>query len=449
MLSKIAPDARGAPGLRARDVKVFSPMSPAEDRDVPASPEHVSSAIPRHEIPGAQRPLTAKEQPRPASSRVALLGAAGLFAAISWQPIIPFLPLHLSRIGFTAAQIGILMSLLSLAMATVELEVGRIAGVFGRRWTLLGGFLANTVATIWLAHAHAVAVAGALAAVGTARAMMWAPLFAAVADTASAQTWGRAFAVFWLWTSVAFLTGPALGGLIVARYGMVAVFYVGAAFSLLALPALIAVTDPARPTLRVTVAGAENILRVPAIFRLCVANLLYYSMTGIWLTFLPLYAAGQGVSVLMIGWVFTLQGLTYALVQIPTGRLADRLGPERLVIPALIGRSLLAGLAPLFHAPFAFLLAGALYGFVGGFLPVPLTTLMARLVPREQYTTVMGVYNSSGDLGFFLGPLLGGAAAVLGILAPFFLCVPLGLAGVAIGISGMAAAARSPELASL
>jgi MFS family permease len=76
-------------------------------------------------------------------------------------------------------------------------------------------------------------------------------------------------------------------------------------------------------------------------------------------------------------------------------------------------------------------------------LPVPLTTLIARLVPQEHYTTAMGVYNSSGDLGFFIGPLLGGGAALLGILAPFFLCVPLGIAGVAVGLSGIQAAQRA------
>jgi hypothetical protein len=54
--------------------------------------------------------------------------------------------------------------------------------------------------------------------------------------------------------------------------------------------------------------------------------------------------------------------------------------------------------------------------------------LIARVTTREHYTSAMGVYNSSGDLGFFVGPLLGGAAAFLGIAAPFLLCAPLGAA---------------------
>jgi MFS family permease len=414
------------------------------DRDTPARPENDPLSAPAESVAPIRQGPAADEWMRSANARIALLGVAGFLAAISWQVVIPFLPLHLQQTGFGPAEIGILASFLNLAMAIVELEVGRVAGVFGRRWTLVAGFFFNSVAMIWLAQTRTwQMVAVAIATVGAFRAMMWVPLFAEVAHTASAQTRGRTFGTFWFWTSVAFLIGPALGGLIVALHGTRAAFYVGSAFSVIALPALIAATDPSRPAIQVTVGGAARVLRIPAIPRLCMANLFYYSVTGIWMVFLPLYATQQRVPVLTIGYVFTLQGLTYALVQIPTGRLVDRLGPERLFIPAIVGRGILAALVPLLHTPFAFLLAGAAFGLAGGFLPVPLTTLMARLVPQEHYTTAMGVYNSSGDLGYFIGPLLGGAAALLGILAPFFLCVPLGLVGVVAGLSGMAGAQQA------
>jgi MFS family permease len=78
-------------------------------------------------------------------------------------------------------------------------------------------------------------------------------------------------------------------------------------------------------------------------------------------------------------------------------------------------------------------------------IPVTFTTLVSRMVPREKYTTAMGIYNSSGDLGFFIGPLLGGIAALLGIRAAFLLSLPLGAATVLIGLTGIAAAGRSQE----
>jgi MFS family permease len=419
-------------------------MDSPTNRDTPALPENDSPSTQTESVVPLKQEHAAEGWMRLPSARIALLGVAGFLAAISWQVVIPFLPLHLQSIGFPLSQIGILASFLNLAMGIVELEMGRVAGVFGRRWTLVAGYFFNSVSMVWLAHMGTWAGVGvAIATVGAFRAMMWVPLFAEVAHTASERTRGRAFGTFWFWTSVAFLIGPALGGLIVSLHGTRTAFYVGSAFSLIALPALIAATDPGRPAQQVTVMGVGKVLRIPAIPRLCAANLLYYSVTGIWMTFLPLYAAQQQISVLTIGWMFTLQGLTYALVQVPTGRLVDRLGPERLFLPAIVGRAVLAALVPLLHSQTAFLLAGAAFGLAGGFLPVPLTTMMARLVPQENYTTTMGVYNSSGDIGYFIGPLLGGAAALLGILAPFFLCVPLGIAGVAVGLSGIEAAQRA------
>jgi len=366
---------------------------------------------------------------RASNVRLGLFGAAGLLTAISWQVVIPVLPLHLARIGYSAAQIGLLASLLSLAMGLVELEVGRIAAVFGRRWTLLGGLALHGIALLWAAEVRAAAaVGGALAAVGTARATMWTPLMAGVAEDAAAHARGRIFGTFWSVTSVGFLVGPVVGGFVASQYGDRAAFYLGTALSLIAMPVILAITDPGRPASPEPRVRPAEVLRDPTFLRLCLANHLHYAVAAIWMTFLPLYAATQGLSVLVIGEVFAVQGLTYALCQFPTGRLVDRIGPERLIVPAVLGRAAASLLVPLLHTPAAFLAVGALYGFIGGVVPVSFTTLIARITPRERYTSAMGVYNSSGDLGFFVGPLIGGAAALLSITAPFLLCAPIGAA---------------------
>src|SRR5579864_674335 len=371
---------------------------------------------------------------RAASSRIAavrlgLYGAAGLLTAISWQVVIPVLPLHLSRIGYSAAQIGFLASLLSLAMGLVELEVGRIAAAAGRRRTLIGGLALHAVALLWAAKARAAAAVGvALGGIGSARATMWTPLMAGIAEEAAAQTQGRTFGIFWSVTSLGFLVGPLAGGFVASLYGDRAAFYLGTALSLLGMPVIFALTDPGRPAIAAPRVRPWEALRDRCFARLCLANHLHYAVSAIWTTFLPLYAAKQGLSVLVIGEIFAVQGLTYTLCQIPTGRLADRIGPERLIAPAVIGRAAASLLVPLLHTPAAFFAMGALYGLAGGIVPVSFTTVIARITPRERYTTAMGVYNSSGDLGFFAGPLLGGAAALLGIAAPFLLCAPLGAA---------------------
>jgi MFS family permease len=382
------------------------------------SPDNSTVAAPAPPDASASSPL-----------RLGLFGAAGLLTAISWQVVIPVLPLHLERIGYSAAQVGVLASLLSLAMGLVELEVGRIAAVFGRRQTLVGGLLLHAAALVWAAVARApVALSLALMAVGTARATMWTPLMAGIAEEAAAHTRGRTFATFWFVTSLGFLLGPAAGGLVASLHGGRAAFYLGSVLSLLAVPVIFPIAGAARPPVRTARLRPAEVLRDPVFARLCLANHLHYAVSAIWSTFLPLYAAQQGLSVLAIGEIFAVQGLMYTLCQLPIGRLADRIGAERLVAPSVVGRALASLIVPFLHVPAAFFAMGALYGLAGGIVPVTFTILITRMTTRERYTTAMGVYNSSGDLGFFAGPLVGGAAALLGLTAPFLLCAPLGAA---------------------
>jgi MFS family permease len=374
-------------------------------------------------------PRLEARSPRLAAVRLCLYGAAGLLTAISWQVVVPVLPLHLSRIGYSATQIGFLASLLSLAMGLVELEVGRIAAVLGRRRTLVGGLALHALALVWAAKARAATAVGlSLGAIGCARATMWTPLMAGIAEEAAAHARGRTFGIFWSVTSLGFLVGPVLGGYIASLHGDRSAFYLGTALSLLGVPVILSITDPGRPSAAAPRVPLWEALRDRCFSHLCLANHLHYAVSAIWTTFLPLYAAQQGLSVLVIGEIFAVQGLTYTLCQIPTGRLADRVGPERLLAPAVIGRAAASLIVPLLHGPGAFLLMGAAYGVFGGIVPISFTTVITRITPRERYTTAMGVYNSSGDLGFFVGPLVGGAAALFGIAAPFWLCAPLGAA---------------------
>src|SRR2546426_11090274 len=82
-------------------------------------------------LPEKPAPPIAPTRARRRIPRSLLLGAGGFFGAISWQVVLPVLPLHLSKIGYTPSQVGGLISVLSLAMGVVEFYVGRIEEAFG------------------------------------------------------------------------------------------------------------------------------------------------------------------------------------------------------------------------------------------------------------------------------------------------------------------------------
>jgi len=411
---------------------------------MPSHPESVSAAGQEHDssTAAARQPVGTPNL----NLRIALLGTAGFLGAVSWQFVTPILPVHLARIGYSAAQIGTLVSLLSLAMGLVELEAGRITAALGQRRALAVGLLANAAAMVWIAVTRAAGgIAGGLMIVGAGRATFWSPLHATVAATASGETRGRAFGVFWCLTSVAFLAGPAIGAYVAVRFGVPATFYLGSAVSLVTVGIVFAIATTPTASVSAPAPASWEVLRDPIVLRLCLVNHVYNAVSAIWSTFLPLYMVHRGLSVVAIGWLFTIQGLTYALVQIPTGRVADRIGPERLLLPGLVGRAAMVLLVPLMHSTTPLMLAAAVSGLAGGTVPVTFTTLVARFSPRGHYTSAMGVYNSSSDLGFFVGPLIGGAAALWGISAPFYLALPLAIAGVFVAQSGRAAIASAQQ----
>jgi len=370
------------------------------------------------------------------ASRVPLLAAAGFCGNMSWQLVLPVLPLHLARIGYAPAEIGALISVLSLVMGTVELEAGPIATAVGRRAALLAGFSGNAICRVLTSVARSAgAVASALGAVGAARAVFVPQLQAAVAESGTPSTRGRMFGMYWFGASVATLAGPALGGGVAAQHGDRAAFYLAAGFSVLALPMVATVAGRRGALPRSSLREVKVVLSHGAVLRLCGACLLCFAITGLWSTFLPLHMARQGISVSVVGWVFTVQGSVYTLLQAAIGRMIGHRRADWLAPAGIVGMSAAAFVVPFLRTPAEFLALGACYGASFGVIPVTFATRVTGFLVRDHFTTAMGVYNSAIDYGLFLGPLLGGALALVGPAAPFALALPLGLAALLLSVN--------------
>jgi len=377
------------------------------------------------------------------------LAGAGFCVNISWQVVLPILSLYLAHLGFSLTGIGLVVGVFSLSMGLVELQASVIAAALGRRWSLLGGCAVNALCLSAAALGHTRAlVAVALAAVGAARGVLIPPLHATVADSATPEGRGRAFGVFWLCTSTAALIGPAIGGFVAARSGEGTPFVLGALFSLAAIPLLAGWRVPGRAARRASFGDFMAFLSAPPVARIGASILLCYSLAGVWTTYLPLYAARQGVSVVVIGWIFAIQGGMYAVMQVPTGRLVGRGRGRWLTLAGIVGMAVTELAVPLLHGGPQLLAAGAVYGMALGLTPVTFAMLLTGRVAPDQTTAAMSVYNSAIDLGLFAGPLLGAAAARFSVAAPFLLALPLGLTAVAVGLRAprqTAAAAPAPR----
>jgi MFS transporter, DHA1 family, multidrug resistance protein len=127
----------------------------------------------------------------------------------------------------------------------------------------------------------------------------------------------------------------------------------------------------------------------------------------------PGFAQTIGASLTMLGSYGSVSALAMLILSLPLGRLSDKFGRKRLMIPGLIlfiavPLSYLLASNPLHLYPIRILLGlGMGLVFSNGFL------LMTELSSLELRNLAQGVYMTSMGIGFTLGPLIGGYTAKL------------------------------------
>ncbi|HZU67001.1 MAG TPA: MFS transporter [Ktedonobacteraceae bacterium] len=128
--------------------------------------------------------------------------------------------------------------------------------------------------------------------------------------------------------------------------------------------------------------------------------------------FLPLIRQNVGLDFTQGGTLAAASTLTYALMQIPAGYLADRFGARRLFLMGLIGSSVLSLSFALLHVYWLLVLNQAISGFFRALMFAPGLLLINALFPPNRRAMAMGLYvaggSSSNVLLNIFGPYLVG-----------------------------------------
>jgi MFS family permease len=134
---------------------------------------------------------------------------------------------------------------------------------------------------------------------------------------------------------------------------------------------------------------------------------------SICLPFLPLYLHQErGLVMTLIGVFFLIGGICSSTTQIVGGVLADRLGRRRLLLGTSIVRMFLySGLATLiaFSAPVWSIITLYIAGQSVGMMMRPaMTAMVADLSPENQLTETYGLLRAGQNIGWAMGPAVGG-----------------------------------------
>lgn len=241
---------------------------------------------------------------------------------------------------------------------------------------------------------------------------------------------GSAIGTIQMALPLALSVGPLLGSLLINTVGLRGMFAVNSSLALTAAALILfAVREPPRRDARTSVltrlkVALGTVAIVPPVRWNFVLWFLAYVAASAADPYLPIVIArlsGERDAATMIGLILGLQGLVMGIGTPLAGRLADRVGPPRLIAGALalaiavaLGISLAASLA----------VVGALVMLralpLAAIAPSLYTHLAAR-TPPEQRAAVLALTPMPRNLAMLVGPAAGASASVFGLATVFWL----------------------------
>ncbi|HET8676424.1 MAG TPA: MFS transporter, partial [Blastocatellia bacterium] len=160
---------------------------------------------------------------------------------------------------------------------------------------------------------------------------------------------------------------------------------------------------------------------------------------GIVIPVLPLYAAEEGASEMVIGILLGIfSGMQFIFAPI-LGKLSDRVGRRPVLLLSLIGTAigfLIMGLAPSLPSVSIFGLSPVLCwlflgriidGVSGGNISTAMAYI-ADVTPPDTRSKGMGLIGAAFGLGFIFGPAIGGLLSHISLSAPFYFAAALATA---------------------
>jgi MFS family permease len=356
-----------------------------------------------------------------------------LVIMLGYGLIVPVLPLYARSFGVGRIEVGVLMTAFGLMRLLFDLVGGPMVDRLGERFTATTGAIVVGVSSALSAVAPSFLALVVFRALGGAGSSL---LFAAIMNhlvrSVPAHRMARTMSFFYASFLLGTVLGQPLGGIIAELLGLAAPlwFYAASCFICAGLTfgkltrRSAHVGDSAEVSTAEVLAESET--RLPTAWgrvremlsdRAFVAALaanaaLFWVLGAVRMTLAPLFAEERvGLSEAGIGGILGAASVAQFVIMWKAGALADSRGRKVVLLPALATLAVstasmgLAGSAPSLVAVMAVL------GVATGFAAVVPAAVVADVAPKGSSGTAVGAYRFAGDVGFVLGPLIGGAVA--------------------------------------
>lgn len=341
-----------------------------------------------------------------------LIGSATFFSSYLR---IPVLPLFAATLGAGPAQVGMINGAFMVTAGILSIPAGLLVDRLGRTKPVIGGIVATAVSSLLVTQCSSpLQLAAAYLLFGAGLAAFAPAMLSLVADIVPSERLGRAYGWYTTAIYVAMTIGPASGGYLAKTVGLRNVFFVSgimlATMALLALLVLPRTAARHKTELHAALAASLTLLHNRPLRACLLATTGSCIGFGLFLTFLPLFAASHGLDPGQVGLVFAAQAITNVVGRVPIGMIADRLERRLLVSAGLLCLALaLPALGQTSQLSWMVLCAVGM-GIGMAFTFTAISALIVEQVPPVQRGLAMGMYNSCIYLGMMTGSTAMGIA---------------------------------------
>jgi len=339
--------------------------------------------------------------------------------------VMPFLPLYVEQLGITGHSelnmwSGIVFSITFLFSAIASPFWGGLADRKGRKIMLLRSALGMAIVMLLMGMAQNIwqflvlrALLGVLGGfVPNANAL--------IATQVPRNKSGWALGTLSTGAVSGALLGPLAGGLLADSYGLRPVFFITATVLFLCFVlTLLAVREQFTPVNKKEMLHAREVitsLKSPKlVFSLFITTLIIQVATGSISPILTLYVrdlAGDVHNIAFIsGMIASVPGIAALLSAPRLGKLGDRIGPERILIAALVISVLLLIPMSFVQNPLQLGILRFLLGAADGALLPAVQTLLVYNSSNQIAGRIFSYNQSFRDIGNVTGPLIGSAVS--------------------------------------
>jgi MFS family permease len=343
------------------------------------------------------------------------------FSSVFWM-LIPTLPIYLSKLGSSEAEIGVLIGAFSVSSLVLRPFIGRALLRIPERNFMIAGsllYVFSSTAYLWGHPLWPFLIIRVIH--GTGLAFFATASFTLIASISPEARLGESLSYFYLAVNIAFVLAPYFGMLLINYFNFHILFLVCIGLSLCSLY----ITTKLRkrkidrllnPTLRDQAFLSREAL--PSAIMAFLANIVWGAITA----FFPLYALSHGVT--NPGIFFGVLAIIHVIGRVLGGRIMDIYSRERIILPCLI-TYIIAMVTLAFSTTLPmFILVAVIWGSGNAFL---YPTLVAYALDRagDSRGPAMGTFSAFADLGAGLGSVIMGIILQLTNYRTMFLSLAL------------------------